>query len=125
MAQSPTRLDPLPIFSLTKTRKPAKAGFLTAHITSTYSRQIKPAPLHHRKYIRHILDHDPRGIGDGINVMLGIDGDSGKVVAQVVRKGTVKPLSNDSQVMKADDVKSVIDGWASDLHQSYLRLKKG
>lgn len=53
------------------------------------------------------------------------DGDSGKVVAQVVRKGTGKPLSNDSQVMKADDVKRVIDGWASDLHQSYLKLKKG
>ncbi|MGC6369779.1 DUF3313 domain-containing protein [Pseudomonas sp. K2I15] len=54
-----------------------------------------------------------------------LDGASGKVVAQVVRKGTGKPLSNDSQVMKADDVKSVIDGWASDLHQSYLKLKKG
>ena len=33
-------------------------------------------------------------------------------------------LSNDSQVMKADDVKGVIDGWASDLNQSYLKLKK-
>ncbi|MBT2372972.1 DUF3313 domain-containing protein [Pseudomonas fluorescens] len=52
-----------------------------------------------------------------------LDGDSGKVVAQVVRKGTGKPLANDSQVMKADDVKSVIDGWASDLHQSYVKLK--
>lgn len=45
------------------------------------------------------------------------------VLAQVVRKGTGKPLENESQVMKADDVKGVIDGWASDLHQSYLRLK--
>jgi hypothetical protein len=53
-----------------------------------------------------------------------LDGASGKVLAQVVRKGTGKPLSNDSQVMKADDVKGVIDGWASDLHQSYLKLKK-
>lgn len=53
-----------------------------------------------------------------------LDGASGKVLAQVVRKGTGKPLANDSQVMKADDVKSVIDGWASDLHQSYLKLKK-
>lgn len=53
-----------------------------------------------------------------------LDGASGKVIAQVVRKGTGKPLSNDSQVMKADDVKGVIDGWASDLHQSYLKLKK-
>jgi hypothetical protein len=52
-----------------------------------------------------------------------LDGGNGKVLAQVVRKGTGKPLSNDSQVMKADDVKSVIDGWASDLHQSYAKFK--
>ncbi|MBD9460083.1 DUF3313 domain-containing protein [Pseudomonas sp. PDM05] len=53
-----------------------------------------------------------------------LDGASGKVLAQVVRKGTGKPLANDAQVMKADDVKSVIDGWASDLHQSYVKLKR-
>ena len=53
-----------------------------------------------------------------------LDGANGKVLAQVVRKGTGKPLENDAQVMKADDVKSVIDGWASDLHQSYLKFKK-
>ncbi|NVZ69182.1 DUF3313 domain-containing protein [Pseudomonas costantinii] len=53
-----------------------------------------------------------------------LDGASGKVLAQVVRKGTGKPLSNDSQVMRADDVKAVIDGWASDLHESYVKLKK-
>lgn len=52
-----------------------------------------------------------------------IDGGSQKVVAQVVRKGIGKPLANESQVMKADDVKSVIDGWASDMRQSYLKLK--
>lgn len=53
-----------------------------------------------------------------------IDGQSQDVVAQVVRKGIGKPLSNDSQVMRADDVKKVIDSWASDMHQSYLKLKK-
>lgn len=52
-----------------------------------------------------------------------LDGASNKVLAQVVRKGTGKPLQNDAQVMQASDVKSVIDGWASDLHQSYLKLK--
>ncbi|WP_434611188.1 DUF3313 domain-containing protein [Pseudomonas sp. D2-30] len=52
-----------------------------------------------------------------------LDGGNNAVVAQVVRKGTGKPLSNESQVMKPDDVKGVIDGWASDLHQSYLQLK--
>lgn len=52
-----------------------------------------------------------------------IDGQSQDVIAQVVRKGTGKPLSNASQVMKADDVKAVIDGWASDMHQSFLKLK--
>ena len=53
-----------------------------------------------------------------------LDGQTQAVVAQVVRKGTGKPLENDSQVLKADDVKKVIDGWASDMHQSYLKLKK-
>ncbi|MGY2373069.1 DUF3313 domain-containing protein [Pseudomonas sp. SDO524_S393] len=53
-----------------------------------------------------------------------LDGASGKVLAQVVRKGTGKPLSNEAQVMKAGDVKGVIDGWASDLHQSYVKLEK-
>lgn len=52
-----------------------------------------------------------------------IDGESKKVIAQVVRKGTGERLENDSQVMKADDVKSVIDGWASDMHQSYVQFK--
>jgi len=52
-----------------------------------------------------------------------LDGSNNSVVAQVVRKGTGKPLANDSQVLKADDVKSVIDGWAADLHQSYLKIK--
>ena len=52
-----------------------------------------------------------------------LDGGSNKVLAQVVRKGTGKPLENKEQVMKADDVKGVIDGWASDLHQSFLKLK--
>lgn len=52
-----------------------------------------------------------------------MDGGSNKVVAQVVRKGTGKPLENDSQALKAEDVKAVIDGWASDMHQTYLKLK--
>lgn len=50
--------------------------------------------------------------------------DGNKVIAQVVRKGTGKPLQNDTQVMHADDVKNVIDGWAVDLRQSYMQLKE-
>ncbi|EJM64662.1 hypothetical protein AB7M22_002043 [Pseudomonas sp. ADAK2 TE3594] len=52
-----------------------------------------------------------------------LDGGNNKVVAQVVRKGIGKPLESSDQVMKAGDVKNVIDGWASDMHQSYLKLK--
>ncbi|MHC8407331.1 MULTISPECIES: DUF3313 domain-containing protein [unclassified Pseudomonas] len=52
-----------------------------------------------------------------------LDGGSNNVVAQVVRKGIGKPLENEAQVMKADDVKAVIDGWAADMHQSYVKLK--
>ncbi|UMZ09293.1 DUF3313 domain-containing protein [Pseudomonas sp. MPFS] len=52
-----------------------------------------------------------------------LDGGSNRVIAEVVRKGTGKSLDNDTQVMQASDVKSVIDSWASDLHQSYVQLK--
>lgn len=52
-----------------------------------------------------------------------LDGGTHAVIAEVVRKGTGKPLENDTQVMQASDVKNVIDGWASDMHQSYLQLK--
>jgi len=52
-----------------------------------------------------------------------IDGNDQHVIAQVVRKGTGKSLSNASQVMKADDVKAVIDGWASDMRQSFQKVK--
>lgn len=52
-----------------------------------------------------------------------IDGGSQKVVAQVVRKGTGKELENDKTVLRPEDVRQVIDGWAIDLHNSYLKLK--
>ncbi|NBF02140.1 DUF3313 family protein [Pseudomonas sp. Fl5BN2] len=52
-----------------------------------------------------------------------LDGGNNAVIAEVVRKGTGKPLENDTQVMQANDVKNVIDGWASDMRQSYLLLK--
>ncbi|MNE97771.1 hypothetical protein D3C80_1961760 [compost metagenome] len=52
-----------------------------------------------------------------------LDGGSNKVIAEVVRKGTGKSLENDSQVMTANDVKNVMDGWAHDLNQSYVKLK--
>lgn len=52
-----------------------------------------------------------------------LDGASKQIVAQVVRKGMGAPLENDSQVMKATDMKKVLDGWASDLNQTYVKLK--
>ncbi|UXY50639.1 DUF3313 domain-containing protein [Pseudomonas tohonis] len=52
-----------------------------------------------------------------------LDGGSNKVIAQVVRKGTGTPLENSAQVLKPADVTGVIDGWAKDMHQSYLKLK--
>jgi hypothetical protein len=52
------------------------------------------------------------------------DGATGAVVAEVVRKGTGVPLDNDKQVMTADNVKAVLDGWASDLRQSYVATRK-
>ena len=52
------------------------------------------------------------------------DGSTGEVVAEVVRKGTGLPLENDKQVLTADDVKAVLDGWAGDLGQSYLAIRR-
>ncbi|MHC8314362.1 DUF3313 domain-containing protein [Pseudomonas sp. LB3P31] len=51
------------------------------------------------------------------------DGATGAVVAEVVREGTGVPLENDKQVMLPDDVKSVLDGWATDLSQSYVAVR--
>ena len=47
------------------------------------------------------------------------DGSTGDVVAAIVSEGTGIPLDNDKQVMTADNVKEVLDGWARDLGQSY------
>ncbi|WP_166220671.1 DUF3313 domain-containing protein [Pseudomonas atagonensis] len=52
------------------------------------------------------------------------DGSTGEVVAEVVRKGTGVPLENDKQVLSADDVKVVLDGWAADLGKSWVAMHK-
>ncbi|WP_438301867.1 DUF3313 domain-containing protein [Pseudomonas sp. NMS19W] len=52
------------------------------------------------------------------------DGSTGEVVAKVVRKGTGVPLENDKQVMTAENVKGVLDGWASDLSQTCVAARK-
>lgn len=46
-------------------------------------------------------------------------GTSGKVVGEAMLAGTGVPLANDRQVMTADNVKAVLDGWAMDLRQGY------
>ncbi|WP_409276973.1 DUF3313 domain-containing protein [Pseudomonas defluvii] len=52
-----------------------------------------------------------------------LDGGNNKVLAQVVRKGSGKPLENDKQVLVPDDVKTVLDTWASDMNLSFQKLK--
>ena len=52
------------------------------------------------------------------------DGSTGEVIAEVVRKGTGLPLENDKQVLTADDVKAVLDGWASDMGHSYAAIRR-
>ena len=52
------------------------------------------------------------------------DGSTGDVVAAMVRKGTGAPLANDKQVMTADNVKDVLDGWARDLGTSYSAVAR-
>jgi len=52
-----------------------------------------------------------------------LDGGSGKLVAEVVRKGTGTELENSSQVMTAKDAKPVLDAWASDLAKSIRAIQ--
>ena len=46
-------------------------------------------------------------------------GSSGRVVGEAMLAGTGVPLENDRQVMTADNVKAVLDGWGVDLRQAY------
>ncbi|MDF2489254.1 MAG: hypothetical protein K0S77_1876, partial [Pseudomonas sp.] len=52
-----------------------------------------------------------------------LDGGTQKVLAQVVRKGSGKELENDTQQLTLEDVKPVLDGWASDMRKSFVALK--
>ena len=52
-----------------------------------------------------------------------LDGDSNKVLAQVVRKGSGKPLENDKTQLGLEDVKPVLDGWAADMRASFEKIK--
>ncbi|PSS46186.1 DUF3313 domain-containing protein [Pseudomonas sp. BBP2017] len=53
-----------------------------------------------------------------------LDGGSRTVVAEVVRKGTGLPLENDDQVMTAENLKRVLDGWAQDWRNAAVALKQ-
>ncbi|WP_433887158.1 DUF3313 domain-containing protein [Pseudomonas vranovensis] len=52
-----------------------------------------------------------------------LDGGNNKVIAQVVRKGTGEALENDTSKLALENVKPVLDGWASDLRKSFAKLK--
>lgn len=52
------------------------------------------------------------------------DGATGDVVAEVVRKGIGVPLDNNKQVLTAENVKAVLDGWAVDLRESYVAVNR-
>ncbi|MDD1964774.1 DUF3313 domain-containing protein [Pseudomonas putida] len=54
-----------------------------------------------------------------------LDADSNRVLAQVVRKGAGKPLENDKTQLTLDDVKPVLDAWATDMRLSFEKLKAG
>jgi hypothetical protein len=52
-----------------------------------------------------------------------LDAENNKVLAQVVRKGSGKSLENETTQLTLEDVKPVLDGWATDLRLSYEKLK--
>ncbi|MNG72560.1 hypothetical protein D3C76_218580 [compost metagenome] len=53
-----------------------------------------------------------------------LDGGNQKVLAQVVRKGTGKDLENKTTQLTLNDVKPVLDGWASDMRKSFVAFKQ-
>jgi hypothetical protein len=54
-----------------------------------------------------------------------LDAETSKVLAQVVRKGTGTSLENEKTQLSLDNVKPVLDGWATDMRLSYEKLKAG
>lgn len=52
-----------------------------------------------------------------------LDADTHQVVAEVVRKGAGANLETDKSVMTVADAKAVLDGWASDVHLTFDKLK--
>lgn len=53
-----------------------------------------------------------------------LDGANQKVLAQVVRKGSGRDLENDTQQLTLEDVKPVLDGWASDMRKSIVAFQE-
>lgn len=51
-----------------------------------------------------------------------LDGESKKLVGQLVRKGSGTPLENDTTQLTLEDVKPVLDGWATDMRMGYQKL---
>lgn len=52
-----------------------------------------------------------------------VDAATNRVVAQLVRKGAGRDLENSQTEMTVEDVKEALDGWASDIQQSFERAK--
>ncbi|MNJ66195.1 hypothetical protein D3C77_622530 [compost metagenome] len=52
-----------------------------------------------------------------------LDGGSNTVVAQVVRKGAGRELENDTTKLTMEDVKPVLDSWATDMRHSFVKFK--
>lgn len=51
-----------------------------------------------------------------------LDAQDNRLLGQLVRKGTGKSLENDTTQLTLDDVKPVLDGWASDMRLGYQKL---
>ncbi|RRV10285.1 DUF3313 domain-containing protein [Pseudomonas sp. v388] len=52
-----------------------------------------------------------------------VDGQTKEVLAQLVRKGAGKSLENETTQLTLEDVKPVLDGWATDMRLGYQQLE--
>lgn len=61
----------------TGNKNPQKCGFFTAEIWSLPLWHIKPTLFNHPKHIGDVLHHNPRNVGNGVDVVLGVVGQAG------------------------------------------------
>jgi len=93
---------------------------------ATHSEGLKPYEVIPIALVAAAVNTAAGGRDQAVNIATEaafLDGGNNAVVAQVVRKGAGKELENKSTKLTVQDVKPVLDGWASDMRRSFAALR--